>query len=243
MPPTSGSPNSRNPDDDLQLILEDGLDPVVASLCRQERDSLAAALARWGRFRRPVDVRTTADRDVLRSAAGTSSSELLCALATLDTVTLLAPQMWANTPAHGDLYRAVLHELAHVLMFQRCAAPSQQRASSLPVWFREGMAVFVAEGPPSPNLRRQVADRTDLGALTRADAAVMAADSPAVYVVARLLFAAWLERFGDRRYAALCREMRSGVGFRRAHQRACGVSEEAFTTEWTKEVQAEARTR
>jgi hypothetical protein len=128
-------------------------------------------------------------------------------------------------------------------MFQRCAPPSRDRAAPLPVWFREGMAAFVAEGPPSPNLRRRVAQRPDLAALARADAAVMAADSPTVYLVGRLLFAGWLERFGDRRYAALCREMRGGAGFRAAHQKACGVSDEAFIVAWTAAVQAEAKTR
>ena len=226
----------------LRLILNEAIDPTVATLCRQESDSLEAALSRWGRFRRPVQVCTVADRSALRQAAGASSSELLCALATLNTVTLLKPDMWATPPGHGDLYRAVLHELAHVLMFQRSTPDGRDAESALPVWFREGMAALVAEGEPSPALRRDVANRVDLLALAHADASMLARDSAGCYLVARLLFVSWIERFGGRRYAALCRSMRNEAGFALAHQRACGLDVDVFIGQWVDQVQKEART-
>ena len=53
----------------LHLELNTTVDPAVALICRQEADSLGAALSRWGRFVRPVRVSTTNDRDDLRAAA------------------------------------------------------------------------------------------------------------------------------------------------------------------------------
>lgn len=226
----------------LHLELNTTVDPAVALICRQEADSLGAALSRWGRFVRPVRVSTTNDRDDLRAAAGGPSSQLLCALATLDGITLLAPSKWASPPAHGELYRAVLHELAHVLMFQRCTPAGAAQCRPLPVWIREGMAAFVAEGPPSPNLRRDVAQHPNLQGIARADAKTLATDGSGCYLAARLLFAAWLGRFGERGFAALCRQMRAGQGFGAAHQKAVGTSPDAFVAEWVTQVQREAKT-
>lgn len=236
-PPTEGGASG------LRLVADPQLDPAIARVCSSEADSFDAALGRWGRFRRVVRVRSTEDRAALRTAAGTSSSALLCALADIDAVTMLAPARWTVQPSHTDLRDALLHELAHVLTFQRCAPPEASASPRLPVWFREGLAAFVAEGPPAPNLRRQVAHRADLPQLAAAGADVMAEQGAACYLVARLVFAAWLEKHGDRGYAGLCRLMRGGAGFRAAHRKATGEEEAAFVREWVERAREEAASR
>ncbi len=227
----------------LELILAPDLDPAVAEICVHERHAMGHALSRWGRFLRPVTVRTTEDRSALRHAAKATSAVLLCGLADLDSVTLLAPHRWLSAPAHHDLRDVLVHELAHVLLFQRCTPADRSTYAVLPMWMREGQASFAAEGPPSPNLRRTVAGYTNLAALVAANATALAAHGAACYTVATLVFAGWLECFGDRRLAALCGQMRRGLSFNQAHQRACGVDVASFEASWVASVIAESKTR
>ena len=224
----------------LRLIVDEAADAAVADLCEQDAEAIANTLARWGRFTSPVHIRTTEDRAELRASAGAATAGLLCGLATLDTVTLLAPHRWVTQPSRRALEQSLVHELAHVLLYQRCVTATAWRRPRLPTWLREGMAVFVAEGPPAPSSRRDLAGHPDPAALARARPDTVAAPPDLCYTAAVVAFAAWLERFGERRLPALCRNMRGGHSFARAHTLACGVTEDDFLQRWSDALKAEA---
>lgn len=208
------------------------LDPAVGALLGRESDGLAQALAAWGRFRRPVRIRTTATAAALRAAAPCPTDLNLHGLAGLDELILLVPAAWRDPPAHGDLVRTLHHELAHVLLFQRCAATGSARAPWLPTWFREGMATVASEGRPPARLRRHLGAHPALDELPGADDAVMAAHAQDCYDIAALAFQDWYDRFGGRGLTALCAAMRTRHPFGAAFQRACGQAEETWLAAW-----------
>lgn len=227
----------------LLLDVHEPLDPTVRLLLERELDGLASALAPWGRFSRPVQLRTTTDHEDLRAVAPCATSMQLHGVAHLDGLVLLAPSVWIVPPAPRTVELAVLHELAHVLLFQRCAPPEATTAAYISTWFREGMATVIAEGPSSPNRRRELANHPQLAELPSAGDAIMTRHPEACYLAAALLFQAWLDRFGTPVLAALCRAMRAGNGFAAAHERACGVTEIAWIDAWLDAVRAEGRSR
>lgn len=225
----------------LVVETQEPLDGAVQALLERELDGIAAVLAAWGRFTRPVQLRTTTDQGELQAAAPCATLLQLTGVAHLDGVVLLAPGRWTVPPGPRGLEQMLLHELAHVLMFQRCAPPGAETAAYFPTWFREGMATVIAEGPPLPNRRRDLGLHPQLAELPGASDAVMARHPEACYLTASLLFQAWMDRFGAVGLTALCRAMRAGHNFGPAHERACGMTEATWITAWIQAVQAEAR--
>lgn len=233
----------RGPAAGLELILDDQLDPQVHATCEREFDAMVATLSDWGRYRRPVHLATAADRARLSAASPCPTEGLLRAVAGLESLLILEPSAWGRAPSPLEIEQTLTHELAHVLLFQRCAPPESQREVRLPTWFREGMATVVAEGAPAPGQRRQLADHPALDDLPDADGPLLDQHPGAAYAVATQLFQSWLERFGSRRLSALCRAMRAGHGFEAAHQRACGMVPETWTKAWVVALRQEAATR
>ena len=228
---------------DLELILDEQLDGQIRATCEREFEGMAATLSDWGRFRRPVRLASVSDRAELSAASACPSEGILRAVAGLESLLLLDPSAWGRAPSPLEIEQTLTHELAHVLLFQRCAPPASQREVRLPTWFREGMAIVVAEGAPAPGQRRQLADYPALDALPDADGALIDKDPVAAYAVAPQVFQSWLERFGSRRLSALCRAMRAGHGFEAAHKRACGVGAEFWIKEWVVALRQEVATR
>ncbi|MSP90927.1 MAG: hypothetical protein EXR79_03840 [Myxococcales bacterium] len=208
------------------------LDPAVLAILSREGDGLARALAAWGRFRQPVRVRTTTTGAALRAAAPCPTDLNLHGLAGLDELVLLAPAAWLEPPADGELVRTLHHELAHVLLFQRCATAGSARAPWLPTWFREGMATVASEGRPPPRLRRHLGAHPALDDLPGAGEEVLGAHAQACYDVAALAFQDWYDRFGGRGLTALCAAMRAGHSFAAAFTRACGQPEATWLAGW-----------
>ncbi len=206
----------------LALELADDLDPQLRDLCTHELDALADSLAPWGRFSTPVRVESVARMSDLARAASAPVDGLLCAVAELTRVVLLAPPAWHAAPTVAELRVTLTHELAHTLLFQRCHPPGRTAPVALPTWFREGMAVHAAEGPPPAAVLRRLPSIAQLDALADADATLVGAAAQPCYDLAHLLFDRWHRDFGDRRLAALCRAMRVGHAFEDAFVQACG---------------------
>jgi hypothetical protein len=226
----------------LQLELVEPVDGAVRACLERELDGMAVELARWGRFTRPVLLRVVPDQAGLQALAPCPTRLQLAGVAAVVELAVLAPARWPLVPNARQLRQTLLHELAHVLLFQRCSPPAQDRPPVLPTWFREGMASVVAEGAPTPNRRRDLGHHPRLHALPDASDAEMASDAEASYLLAGLLFQAWLDQFGRTGLHALCRRMRAGYGFADAHLQACGRSPELFVQPWLTAVRAEAAT-
>jgi hypothetical protein len=224
----------------LRLRLDEDLDPSVARLVERDLDAIAATLEGWGRFTAPVRLASAPDLAELRLLAGGPTDGPLCAVATPNLVALLEPARWPHPPADHELRVVLTHELAHALLFQRCAPAGRLGAVALPCWFREGMAVRVSEGRPDPGRRLRVAARGDFAALAEADAGTIAADPDAVYDAATTLFDHWMTAHGDRRLTGLCRAMRAGSSFDAAHRAATGVGARAWLQQAVMSLRAHA---
>lgn len=229
MPSTSApAPERLRGDAGLSLELAATLDLEIIALIRREFAAICATLQPWGRFLAPVELCSAPDLDTLRARAGGPTDGVLQAAATATTVVVLAPANWPSPPSGLELRRVLTHELAHALLFQRCAPPGRSAPVALPCWFREGMALVASEGRPDVRRRLRAAQRADLLALADADAAAIAQAPAATYDVAATLFDAWYERFGTRRLRELCRAMRDGHRFGDAFARACGLAESGW---------------
>ncbi len=211
--PAEPGEGARDTASGLDLRWSPDLDAEVASLLLRDLEAILAPLAAFGRFSQPLTLLTVDDQQALAALAEAPVDGPLCAAATPTRLVLLRPCKWPRPPADHVLRTVLCHELAHALLFQRCAPPGRLGAVALPSWFREGMAVVASEGRPSPARQRQVGLRRDAEALADADALAMAQQPDAVYAVAAVFFDRWLQAFGDRRLATLCRAMRQGRSF------------------------------
>ncbi|MCO4760399.1 MAG: hypothetical protein KC502_02770 [Myxococcales bacterium] len=86
------------------------------------------------------------------------------------------------------------------------------------------MAVLVSEGRPTATQRRRVDGRLSFSALASADAVLIGEQAASCYDIAHLLFCRWHDQYGDRKFTALCRQMRLGNGFDRGFGQVCGLS-------------------
>lgn len=206
----------------LELQVDPRLDAEISSLLERDLDAIAAPLRTWGRFSTPISVVSADDQETLQQLARAPVDGPLCAAATPSLIAMLTPSRWPRPPADHELRIVLCHELAHVLLFQRCGPTERQSAVALPCWFREGMALVASEGRPATPIRRQVAGWTDVPALAEADAGVVASETARVYAAAHVLFDHWHEHHGIRKLGALSRAMRAGAGFERAYVEATG---------------------
>ena len=214
----------------LCLRLADQLDPVLAELCRAELDHIADCLAPWGRFVAPVTIASAVSMNQLAREASAPVDGILCAVAEPTRVTLLRPAAWLTPPSLLALRSTLIHELAHSLLFQRCAPANREHPVALPTWFREGMAVLVSEGPPTAGHMRRLDGRLLLRQLACADASLVGQDARACYDLGHLLFFRWHDTFGSRRLGSLCRHMRAGHTFDRAFGLSCKLPMEMWLT-------------
>ena len=218
----------------LTLLLAPDIPATLAAALVADSEALLAPLRPWGRFREPVWVATLETPATAGSALPTPCMQL-AAFATLDRVTLVtAPEQVAEWAP------LLLHELGHAQCFQRCTPPGCA-TPYLPTWFREGLAMRVANGRPDPRQRRQLADHPAFLQSAHADAAAIAADPSATYALAWHLFAAWHDRYGAVGLTALYAALRRGHAFASAFSRVCGVAADAFVAAWLRAVQEEAR--
>lgn len=220
----------------LELVVEGG-SPRLTALLERRWSEVTLPLRRWGCFARPVTLTLLPSVAALRAAAPRPSVLDLRGVAWLDRVWLLAPENWPFAPDDPAVVGLVVHELAHVLWFQRSTAPGRLPAYA-PTWFREGVAVLAAQGAPDPRERRNLA-QLPVAALAYADDVTVAEHGEQVYQVAAFLTQTWLDHQGSRGYASLCRELRSGRGFAEAFRRVCGEDDRHFAARiaegWTQE--------
>jgi hypothetical protein len=225
----------------LELHADLAADSPYSRALERDLPRRLARLSPWGRFCRPVKLLLVDNSIELKLLAPRASLLDLRGLAWNDAVWLLRPERWPAPPDPGEWVTLVLHELAHILWFQRSTSPERAPAYA-PTWFREGLAVVAAEGLPPATGRRYLADDAVESAAYSDDAGI--ADlGGVVYAVAAQLFAAWWQQHGTRPYASLCRELRAGRGFSAAFLLACEVDDRAFVAAEAARWRAEARTQ
>jgi hypothetical protein len=206
----------------------------------QDLDRTAAALEIalprleiWGGLRAPVTVHLLPDHASLERAVRRPGFDWLRAWARYDDVLLQAPSTWAT--AQAPLAELLAHELTHCLMFQQSADADGWVARRIPLWFREGMAIWTAkQGHRYPTLEdtsRWVQLHPELDPF--ADGEALSRDfSEPLYGLSHHAFGFLVQRYGERTVRALLVTMKGGAPFPEAFRAVIGVEATSFQREF-----------
>lgn len=194
-------------------------------------------LARWGGLAHPVTVNLLASRSDLEAVVR-RDYRWLRAWARFDDVMILAPSTWAARD--DELDQLVLHELTHCLLFQRTGTREDWAERDIPLWFREGMALWTAKEsgrlPTLEDSARWLASHP--GADLFADGESLAPDHfEAIYGLSHHAFAFLVQRYGAERVNALLAAMQRGHAFDAAFNEAFGFDARAFQRDFTRWLQ------
>ncbi len=194
--------------------------------------ALAAAVPRlqaWGGLSVPVTVYMLPDHDALERAVGRFGYDWLRAWARYDDVLFQRPATWGAR--QEEVNELVLHELTHCALFQRAGSPESWHARGIPLWFREGMAVWTARQgrlyPSHEDVASWLASAGNRNVFR--DGEALSADfyGP-VYGYSLHAFTFLLRRFGEARVVATLDEMQRGARFDAAFASALGLTPRQF---------------
>ena len=202
--------------------------PQDAAVAAQVQRVLRVAVPlaeRWGPLT-PIAITIHPTHEALEEAAGRPGHPWLRAWARPGGVELQSTRTWSRGDASdAELAQLLAHELTHCVTFQAVADPGLGR--TIPVWFREGMAI-VTSGESFAAVRT--------GAPAPGPLAVTAAayrdDSLRVYATADAAFRALLRAHGEERVRAILATMREGAAFDDAFWWATGTFLSAFEAGW-----------
>lgn len=199
-------------------------DAVVVAVRKGE-----AALSRWGHFKEPVRVNVLPDRQTFDAAVGEGGFPGRRGFARYDDVFLLSPENWSALGARqAEVEELVLHELTHCLMYQRAGSRTQWRRKGIPLWFREGMASYIAHQAyrwKAPDIKPLSPDASPFAEAEE----VAGGDVRRAYGLAHYAFQALVNRRGEDGVRALLRAMERGVDFPGAFEEVYGLPPRAFT--------------
>ncbi|MBM7115075.1 hypothetical protein I3V78_16085 [Archangium primigenium] len=200
-------------------------------------DEALPRLERWGTPREPIIVRMMPTHASLEAAARQRGMGWLRAWSRYDEVLLQTPSTWGLASASpAQLTELLLHELTHTLMYQLAADRLGWTRKHIPLWFREGMASYTAEQGYRWVSLEEIArylERNPGADPLHAPDALYRDESNLVYGMAHHAFAFLVRRYGEERVREVLGEMRGGPAFAEAFERAVGLSEEAFTRDFT----------
>lgn len=192
-------------------------------------EDAALPLARWGGLTAPVTVYVLPNHEALERAVRRPGFDWLRAWARYDDILLQAPSTWA--PDREALAQLLTHELTHCLMFQHSAGPDDWTERRIPLWFREGMAIWTAgQRAAYPTLEDTAAwlqEHRDLDVFGDAEALSQTYARP-VYGVAAHAFDFLVSRYGVATVKATLADMKGGHRFAEAFAATVGLSERQF---------------
>lgn len=207
--------------------------PLDAQAARQVMTALpraAAAAGRWGTFSAPVLITIHPTHQALESATHRGGDGWFLAWARYASVDLQSPRTWNGSDA--EVRQILAHELTHCVLFQSLAGRRASRSSTIPLWFREGMASVTAgqehRRVPTQAIWRFYRDKAaGEGARAAGDPltepeALRPSDPDLVYATAHQAFQFLLERHGEERVRRLLASMGDGDEFSEAFQRVVG---------------------
>ncbi|MGV3621068.1 MAG: hypothetical protein ACO1OB_09635 [Archangium sp.] len=217
------------PVDSRFVIRSDGF--IEADVKRVEQALLATddGLRRWGGLEKRVTVYVVSTHDTLESAVHRRGFGWLRAWARYDDVIFQAPATW--NASDEVLKQLVLHEVTHCLLFQRSASEADWTKKHIPLWFREGMAIFTAgQQPLYPSFedtKSWLAANPDFDVFIDGEDLSEDYYQP-VYGFALHAFTFLTQRFGEERIVQLMAIMRGGDEFADAFEKAMGMPLERY---------------
>lgn len=183
----------------------------------------------WGGLLSPVTVHLLPDHEALEQAVRRPGFDWLRAWARYDDVMLQAPSTWA--PTQEPLEELLTHELTHCLMFQHSADGDSWNGRRIPLWFREGMAIWTAkQGSKYPTLEDTSAwlkQHPDLDPFRDGDALSQDFSGP-VYGLAHHAFSFLVRRYGEKSVKGIMEAMKRGQRFPEAFRAAVGLDAKLF---------------
>lgn len=236
----------------VELALPGGVRVEFVEGARHDGERVAAILpaaldevtGRWGELRAPLRVEVLPDHRALEDAVDRKDYPWLRAWARYGEVWVQAPSSWGLLGASDAAVKELLvHELTHVVMYQRCAGGDDWRRRHIPIWFREGMASWTArQGYRRPRLAEvEKWLREHPGQDPVGDAeSLYQDDDGVVYAAAHHAFAFLVDRYGVPAIRALLARMyATGETFPEAFGPTIGISLEAFEAEFGRYVRME----
>lgn len=182
------------------------------------------ALERWGGLKEPITVYIVDSHADLEAVVRRPGFAWLRAWGRYDEVIFQAPSTWAMKEELVE--QLVLHELTHCLLFQRSGTRDTWILKSIPLWFREGMAISTAKQaalyPSLEDSALWLQRNPTLDAFHDGDA-LSEGHSAQVYGLALHAFEFLEKRYGKVRIEALMTTMRAGGNFEAAFAAVIGI--------------------
>lgn len=236
----------------MSMVLDDGVEIVFVEGARPDGERVAALVPgalktvtdRWGQLRAPLRVEVLPDHEALEEAVDRKGYPWLRAWARYGEVWVQAPSTWGILGASDAALRELLvHELTHVVMYQRAAGEDDWRRRQIPIWFREGMASWTARQGyrrvKLPEIAEWLRDHPGDDPVGGADAMYRDSDG-VVYAAGHHAFAFLVERYGVAAVRALLARMyATGETFPKAFEVVIGLSKESFEAEFDRFVRLE----
>jgi len=194
------------------------------------------ALKPYGDFTHPVTVYLYPDHQRLALATGQLCKPWMVGFGQYARIHLQSPATWAGKDWRQRFSRLVTHELAHVLMYQRCCNSWDWFVRDIPFWFREGFASAVAGQGRERQGRGEVRDYY-LGGAQAGDPLVTGEKVrrtrvSLAYGASHRVFEDFLAVCGPRGVRDIVEAMGEGADFDQAFGRVVGFSPREFTDIW-----------
>lgn len=213
-------------------VFSDGAAPAEVERVVTALTSTDQQRHRWGPLTSPVTLWLLPTHDALATAVHRNFGWLR-AWARFDELYLQTPGSWARP---GELEQLLVHELTHVVLFQRAGTKETWRDRQIPLWFREGMALWTAKQEPKSftleDLARWLADRPDGHVFD--DAEQLAADHfEEVYGLSFYAFSYLLRAHGQQGIDQVIDSMKTGLTFAQAFMQTFNEPAERFEQHFT----------
>lgn len=197
-------------------------------------------LERWGELREPVKIRILPSHQLLEEAVDREGYDWLRAWARYDEIFLQSPRTWSLLGAsQSEIDELMLHELTHSLMYQLAGTRSNWPRKRIPLWFREGMASYIAQQayrwPTLEELARFFRRHALLDPVGEPES-LYQVESDMVYAAAHHAFSFLVRRYGEERIRALLQRMGEGTVFPTAFAEVMGVSAKSFEEDFKRYV-------
>ncbi len=108
-------------------------------------ETAVQTLEEWGHFRKPITVTIHPDHDSLERAVRRKGYPWLRGWAKYETIDIQSPRTWGGVGLRRRVRELVVHEMTHILMYQYIGNENTWTKRSVPLWFREGHASYVAK--------------------------------------------------------------------------------------------------
>ncbi len=198
--------------------------------------SIMQHLGQVGQFRYPVLIRIIPTHTELEQQVHRSGYPWLRAWARFDVILLQAPSTWAGVMLQTRVKRLLTHELAHVLMYQTIGEGKDWYKKPIPLWFREGMASYIADQGDS-RMSRHDLQKYYLGEDYAGDPIseghkLVQQHPREVYSVGHWMFEDLVEQAGMDQVLKMLAMMREDLSFREAFRSQFAVTESEYEQNW-----------